>query len=297
MNILVTGGSGFLGNNLVSYFRGLNEVDTLGRGEKNSIKCDLSKEQPTLNKKYDCVIHCAGKAHMTPKTEKESKAFFEVNVIGTQKLLLGLEKTKVPPGMFVFISSVSVYGIEKGLKVDETFELKGNTPYGKSKIEAEKCIIDWCEHRGINYLILRLPLIIGRNAPGNLLKMINGIKTGKYLRIAGGRARKSMVFVDDIGAVIMRNLEKKGIYNLTDGYDPSFKQIEDLIAVQLGKKPPRNIPLNLAKVLGLFGDLYGKFPINSSSILKITNDLTFSSEKASEELEWKPRRVVDNFQV
>ncbi len=209
-----------------------------------------------------------------------------------------IENSGFIPKNFVFISTVSVYGLEKGENISEEFPLNGSSAYAKSKMRAEEWLSEWAVNNEINLLVLRLPLVVGPNPPGNLGAMINGIKTGRYFRIGLGNARKSAVLANDVGHIIIRSIGKKGVYNLTDGYHPSFGELEELIATQLGKKPPRSIPLNLVKILAKAGDwIGGEFPINTLRLEKITSTLTFSDEKARKELGWAPHRVIDEFRI
>ena len=146
--------------------------------------------------------------------------------------------------------------------------------------------------------ILRPSLIVGPNPPGNLGAMIHGIKSGKYLSIAGGKAKKSVLMVQDIANLVPLLIEKGGIYNVSDSYQPSFRELEMVICKQLNKKLPLSIPYWFAKSMAVFGDCLGeKTPINSLKLRKITHSLTFSNEKAMRELGWKPMNVLRNFQI
>lgn len=128
--------------------------------------------------------------------------------------------------------------------------------------------------------------------------MIKGIQTGRYLSIAGGKARKSVLMVQDIARLLPSLIEKGGIYNVCDDSQPLFHELEILIAKQLGKKPPISIPYWFAKSIALVGDLLGnKAPINSLKLKKITESLTFSNEKAKRELDWQPINVLENFKI
>ena len=128
--------------------------------------------------------------------------------------------------------------------------------------------------------------------------MINGIKTGKYLSIDRGKARKSVLMFEDINRFILPLIEKGGVYNVCDDSQPSFRELEILISKQLGKKTPISIPYWMAKSMALVGDLLGnKAPINSLKLSKITESLTFSNEKAKRELNWKPLNVLENFRI
>lgn len=260
------------------------------------IKCDLTQEIPTLSD-ADLVIHSAGKAHAVPKTKSEKREFFDINVKGTENLLKGLEQASSLPKSFIFISSVAVYGMESGTNIDEVYPLNASDPYGLSKIEAEKIVANWCAKNNVICGILRLPLLVGANPPGNLGAMIKGINNGYYFNIGGGTARKSMVMAEDVAAIVPKLAEVGGAYNLTDGYHPNFKELSCHIAKQLQKKAVMNMPSGFAKTLAKVGDVIPKFPLNSNKLKKITSDLTFSDDKARTKLGWSPRRVLDAFEL
>jgi nucleoside-diphosphate-sugar epimerase len=292
---LITGASGFLGGII---YASLKEegftISSLGRNKSNHYCTDLSHEVPFLNNSFDIIIHAAGKAHSVPKTTLEEKEFYDVNYQGTINLCKAINKLKVKPKAFIFISTISAYGLDTGSGITEESPLLGSTPYAKSKIRAEEYLQTWAKENDITLGIFRLPLIAGPNPPGNLGAMINGIKTGRYLSIGNASARKSIVWAEDIADLIPKVSEIGGVYNLTDTYHPTFGELEKEISKCLGKKDPVKIPLWLANLLGRVGDLLGsKAPINSEKINKITSSLTFDDSKARKRLDWKPKKVLD----
>ena len=295
--LLLTGASGFLGRNIIPDLKQKYSVKTLGRSANNDVRCDLSDSIPDFTESYDVVLHAAGKAHIVPKTEEEREAFYKVNLEGTKNLCAGLERVGVP-NSFVFISTVAVYGLDTGEDISEEAELKGNTPYALSKILAEQYLADWCSANGVKLSILRLPLVAGVNPPGNLGAMIKGIKSGRYLSIGKADARKSVVMAVDVAMLFPVLEDKAGVYNLSDGYDPSFGELEMLIAKQQGRRRPLAIPYWMAALMAKCGDMMGRrAPINSYKLGKIINPLTFSSKKAQTELNWTPLRVLENFKI
>lgn len=291
MNVLLTGSNGFLGSLLYKELKKIYYVERLSR--KNSdINVDLSLSIPVFSKNYDLVIHSAGKAHYIPKNISESCEFFNTNVTGTENLLNALVKNKLPK-YFVFISSVSVYGQSEGALINEKFPLMATDPYGKSKIEAENIITEWCREYNVVCTILRLPLIVDINAPGNLKSMINSIRSGYYFNVAGGFAKKSMILPFDIAKYIPIACKIGGIYNLTDSYNPSFKELSQLIATKFQKKYVFNLPYWVALILANFGDLVGdRFPINTLKLKKICATLTFDDTLAKQTFDWNPTPVL-----
>jgi nucleoside-diphosphate-sugar epimerase len=296
MRLLFTGGSGFLGNSILKEVDKICAVSILSRS-KGEYKLSLENDIPRFNLYFDIVIHAAGKAHSNPKTESERQQYYNINVVGTQNLLKGLTKSGVPKN-FVFISSVSVYGKDFGNNIDENTYLGAVDAYGVSKIEAERMVLAWCKEHKVVCTILRLPLIIGPNPPGNLGSMIKGIRKGFYFNIAGGMAKKSMVLAEDLAKSVLDIAKIGGIYNLTDGYHPSFAELSNQISIQLGKGKPINMPMWLARIIANLGDLLGsKAPINTNKLKKITSDLTFDDSKARAVFGWNPTPVLEGFNI
>jgi nucleoside-diphosphate-sugar epimerase len=103
-----------------------------------------------------------------------------------------------------------------------------------------------------------------------------------------------MVLAEDVASFIRRVAPVGGIYNLTDGYHPSFNELSLVISESKRKKKPLNLSITLAKFIGNLGDLLGdKAPINSLKLKKITSDLTFDDTKARIDLNWDPQSVID----
>ena len=297
MTLLFTGASGFLGNNIIHLLNGTYNIISVGLSPQDTYLVDIATDIPTFTDAFDVVFHAAGKAHSVPKTEAEKRLFFDVNLQGTKNLCTALERSGIPKA-FIFISTVAVYGCDSGENITEEHPLNGTTPYALSKIKAEKYLQGWCAMHNVKLSILRPSLIAGPNPPGNLGAMIRGIRNGKYLSIAGGKARKSVLMVQDIANLLPMLIEKGGIYNVCDSYQPSFRELEMVICKQLSRKGPISIPYWLAKSMAVVGDCLGeKAPINSLKLRKITSSLTFSNEKAMRELGWKPMNVLKNFRI
>lgn len=295
--LLFTGGTGFLGHNVKPILDQKYEVVTCGITPDDMIKANLAREIPDLPCQYDIVLHACGKAHIVPKTDAEQQAFYDVNYQGTVNLCAALEKAGVPKAL-IFISTVAVYGCEFGDNIDESHPLEGETPYAKSKRMAEDYLNEWCWKNKVVLSIIRPSLIAGKNAPGNLGAMVNGIKKGFYMNIAGGKVVKSILMAEDIARLVPLLAEKGGTYNVCDTRQPSFGEISMSVAKQLGKGKPFDIPYWMAWCMAKVGDLLGsKAPINSYKLDKMTKSLTFSNEKARRELGWDPLDVLENYRI
>ena len=296
MKILLTGSSGFLGKVIDDYLSKNNQVFGLSRSN-SSFNFSLENGIFQLGEKFDIVVHAAGKAHINSKYDLGTNSFFLTNVIGTKNLLNSLLKSGKPKS-FVFISSVSVYGLDYGVSINEDTYLGAKDLYGVSKIQAEQLVWDWCSKNNVTCTILRLPLVVAFNPPGNLGAMIRGLRNGYYFNIAGGFAKKSMVLASDVAQYVLKASEVGGIFNLTDGYHPSFLELSNCLADQLGKSKPKSLPLLLARLFALGGDLVGKnAPFHTDKLNKVTSTLTFDDSKARVGFGWNPTPVLEGFKI
>lgn len=298
MKLLFTGASGFLGKNILPILQTqFADVTTLGHLETDDLTVNLAKTSPSLQEHYDVVLHAAGKAHVVPKAQEEIQSFYDINFTGTKNLCAGLEKVGVPHSL-IFISTVAVYGCEEGELITEDHPLEGTTPYAKSKIMAEEFLQEWCAKNNVILTILRPSLLAGVDAPGNLGAMVNGLKKGFYLNIAGGKVQKSILMAEDIANLLPLIAEKGGIYNVCDSYQPTFGEIALSISKLLGVSKPKSIPYWLAWCVAQIGNCLGsKAPINSEKLKKITHSLTFSNNKIRKTLNWEPMDVLKNYHI
>ncbi|WP_321281291.1 NAD-dependent epimerase/dehydratase family protein [Marinifilum fragile] len=298
MRVLISGASGFLGGYIVKLAENKKwDFDSIGIHETDNIKCDLSKEFTKELGTYDYVIHAAGKAHMIPKSNKDSEQFYNVNFEGTKNLLKAIADLDQLPKAILFVSSVAVYGLETGDFIKETECNNATDPYGRSKALAEEYIVEWGKTNNVRVVIIRPPLLIGKNAPGNLAAMIKGIKTGKYANIRGGHAKRSMVLVEELVEFFPKLLEVEGVFNLTDGYNPSFKELSMKIGNHFMQTRILNIPKPIDTVLAKIGDFISfifrkPVPFNSRQLTKMTNNLTFDDSKARA-IGWNPSNVLN----
>jgi nucleoside-diphosphate-sugar epimerase len=299
IDYLITGASGFFGTIIAETLSPDCKLHTLGRSNMADYVGDLSKDVPILSQDLviHSVVHAAGKAHVIPKNEHQANEFFQVNFQGTVNLTRALEKLDRLPASFVFISTVAVYGKEEGNLIDEDHPLMGDTPYAKSKIESEKFLMNWCALHKVQLTILRLPLLVGVNPPGNLGAIIRWMKRGLYVGIGEGSAKRSMVLAEDVAKFIPVVSKIGGTYNLTDGYNPSLAEVEHSISRQIKKSAPIRLPNQFVRIIAGVGDVLGGwFPLNSVRYKKLTSSLTFSDARARQ-LGWSPRSVILNLRI
>lgn len=286
---LLTGSTGFLGGIILKKLH-RSQVITIGRGQNNDIKYDLASKK-LLVKKINCerIIHCAGLAHFYPNNAESAREFYRINYEGTINLLKNVEVSKLKS--VVFISTIAVYGVEKGTKIHEDYPAQANSPYGSSKLLTESYLRDLSNEHGFHLCILRLPLIVGDNPPGNLGKMIDAMRRYRYASVNKGRAKRSVVFAEDVANLIARGNLGSGTYNLSDGCDVTFDLLERRIQEKYGIRFYPKLSLRFATFLGFIGDRFTFFPINSRTVKLMSMDFTVSSKKAYQELNWRPKSV------
>lgn len=164
--ILITGANSYIGTsfeNWVKQYGDMYIVDTI------SVRDDKWREKSFIG--YDSVLHVAGIAHIK-ETHKNFQLYYKVN----RDLAVEVAKKAKKDGVkqFVFLSSMSVYGIDKGVITKDTIPTP-KTSYGKSKLEAEKIINKLSSDKFI-VAILRPPMVYGEGCKGNYDKLKKMIK-------------------------------------------------------------------------------------------------------------------------
>src|SRR3989344_46792 len=244
MNILVTGGSGFLGKHLITSL--LNEeynVTVIGREEiKGSgirwIKHDLLHQPPeeirSQLKDIDTIVHLA--AIMPSKTGEESEMIIQNRKITQHALSLVALPKKV-----ILASSVDVYPY-LDTPVDEKTPLNPSSLYGQSKKESEEECMQWSKSNPqANLTILRFSHLYGP-ADTNI-KMIdslvrNALLGKKNIIYNNGKDKRTYLFVEDAVQAILLSLKKKksGIFNVGGSNSYSIKEVITYIEEILGVK-------------------------------------------------------------
>ena len=193
---LVTGASGFFGQYVARVLASAgSEVTVYGRRAVTGyrfLQADLVAAAPAAVAGFDAVYHAAGLAHVVPRSEAERQAFYQVNREGTRRLLEAIDRGGEPPETFLLISTVAVYGVNEGVLLDEGTQCWAADPYGESKRQAEDMLLEWASRRGVRSTVIRLPLVVGAGAPGNLRSMVEAIRRGRYRDIGGAGAHDAV---------------------------------------------------------------------------------------------------------
>ena len=302
MKLGVSGGSGFIGQYIIETLQKnntakLQKIIDLEKphfsGNFDFIHGDIRSKKliDTFCKDLDYVIHLAASHHDFGVSDDE---FFDVNEKGTQCLLEAMDKNQVKN--LIFYSSVAVYG-KANQSVDETTNPMPDSPYGASKLAAEKKIIDWVKKgESRKAFIIRPTVVIGARNKANMYFLIDQIYKKRYLfHFGNGTNIKSLTYVKnlvDFTIFLLLNgfntVEKYEIFNYIDYPQLDFNKTVSIIHREMGKPEPRiRIPLTLALTLSKIFDLAiavtGKnLPISSARLRKTAAQTKFETERVSE---------------
>ena len=192
--IMITGANSYIGTSferyIKEYFPNDYSIDITDVTEKSW------REKSFIG--YDSILHVAGIAHQK-ETKDNVKLYYEIN----RDLAVEIAKKAKMDGVkqFVFISSMSVYGMNAGVITKETIpEPKSN--YGKSKLQAEK-EIKKLENTEFKVCILRPPMVYGKGCKGNFNKIKEMVKKLPFFPYI--KNERSMIYVDNLSSFIKRN--------------------------------------------------------------------------------------------
>ena len=253
MNYIITGGTGFIGTHLTNL---LNEVhpeakvwnlDIVKPGTPNPvvknykpavrdgeqlgstyIECDIREpigELPFTPTAEDVIFNFAA-VHRTPG--HEDLEYFETNIRGAENVCAFAEKYGIKN--MVFTSSIAPYGASEQLKTEDTLPTP-NTPYGISKLVAEKIHIAWQKGgEGRKLTIVRPGVVFGRGENGNFSRLYWGIRKHTFAYPGRKDTIKACVYVKELVRFILWNVEERqtpfDIFNCT--FEPAYT-IEQIV--------------------------------------------------------------------
>jgi nucleoside-diphosphate-sugar epimerase len=297
--ICITGVSGFIGQNLYNKLLKLNRnivgtvrnLDHLS-GNNNFKYISVGDIGPETNwhnalEEVDCIVHCAGKAH-SMNENKNQETYRLVNTEGTRRLAEYAVKAGVK--RFVFLSSIKV----NGENIDNTKSKLSNNnlpnpqdAYSISKLEAEKILCDISAETELEVVIVRLPLVYGYGAKGNLKNLIQLVNFGMPLPFSLINNRRSLIGIDNLIDLLISCIdhpEAKGkTFLVSDDEDLSTPDLINYIASAMGRSARLfPFPVPLLKFLGF---CIGR----SNQINRLIGSLQLDIEQTRKTLNWSPQ--------
>jgi len=248
MNLIVTGGAGFIGNHLVKYLvkkgHNVTVIDNLHKGRKEDLQSVFKKIEfleidirdydvlRSCLKNTDGVFHEAALTAV-PESFLLPQEYYDVNVSGTENIL---KLAKEIGFKLVYASSSSVYGDTTKIPIKEDFGRKPINPYGQTKLEAE-ILAEKYSKNGVKVIGLRYFNIFGIGQTGSyagvITKFMKNLGEKKPLIINGdGTQVRDFVYVEDVAKANLVAMESKvdsGFFNIGTGIATSIKELAQIM--------------------------------------------------------------------
>jgi nucleoside-diphosphate-sugar epimerase len=309
-SILITGATGFVGSRLVNFlsaqFPAIElrlavrhrpdnlQVPGLLPGGSIEVVGDINPHTNWTNSLVgvDVVIHLAARVHVMNDVALDPlEEYRNANTLATTHL--AQEAAKAGAKRFIYLSSIKVNGEEtsSGQSYSEDSVPRPIDPYGVSKWEAELGLEKVCEQTGMQFVIIRPPLIYGPGVKANFQKLMGLAAKGLPLPLGAVHNQRSMLALDNLVsfiAEVMKNpLAANQRFLLSDGEDISTTQLLRLLAKGMGKSIwlisiPTFILRGAAQMLGA-----------STAADRLLGSLQIDSSKARQLIQWQPPLSVE----
>lgn len=291
MKVLVTGGSGFVGNAVRAELasRGIEPRLAVRSGAADVPhvvvgSIDDTTEWGRALEGIDVVIHLAAIAH-TWGAGADAASLHRTNVLGTERLALAAAAAGVP--RLIFLSSVKAIGEESGAApFDETTPPRPTTEYGRSKLEAERRLAEVTAATSLEVAILRPPLVYGPGVKANFRALLRAVDRGIPLPLASIRNARSLIYSRNLASAIVAVAATRGAgcstWLVSDRSDVSTPALVRAIARALGR-PPRLVPC-AATLLELLGAAAGR----RDSVRALVGTLQVDAAAIERDLGWTP---------
>ena len=305
MNYIIFGGSGFIGTHLIHLLKNTKAniycLDIVMPGEEGVvpgiverndgveyIRLDVRKKiEWDVETTPDDVVFNLAAVHRTPG--HEDIEYFETNIRGAENVTEWCEEHNIKK--MLFTSSIAPYGAAEELKRESTLPTP-NTPYGISKLVAEKIHQGWADKNNAQLVIVRPGIVYGKGEHGNMTRLYAGIKK-HYFFYTRKDTIKACIYVKELVNFFMWAIEngKNGVWNCT--FEPAYniEQICEAMKKATGMKgyiPSVNgkFLMGVATVVGpLGGKVVGIHPARVKKLMVSTN---INGEKLRDSgYEWK----------
>lgn len=275
MKVIITGASGFVGQNLTEY---LIENDI-------TIQSLSLRKEWNMDKYAGAIIHLAGKAHDTSNISADEE-YFEVNTELTKKLFDEFMRSDIRD--FIYFSSVKAIADTVVGILDEEHISDPKTPYGKSKFLAEQYLLSKNLPESKRLFIIRPCMIHGIGNKGNLNLLYKVVEKGIPWPLAAFENKRSFLSIDNLNFLILQIIKDKniqsGIYNFADDDFISTNQLIRIIS-SISRKKSRlwHLPVKFIVFAAKMGDKV-RLPLNSERLKKLTESYLVSNKKIKKAL-------------
>lgn len=297
--ILLTGTTGFIGKELCQSIielqefelckivrnKNANNGDSFIVGEFNS-DTDFSPALEGVN----VVMHLAAVAHSNYSSPLDAvKSYKSCNVDAT--LTLAKQASEQGVSRFIFLSSIGVNGVSNSAPFIYSDEPNPTEDYAISKYEAEIGLKKIAEETGMEVVIIRPPLVYGKNAPGNFGTLLKVAEKNLPLPLGAINNQRSFVAIDNLVDLIITCIDHPNAANQTflvsDDEDVSTSNLLKKLTIAAGKKPCLlPVPVTFLK---LVASVFGK----KAAVEKFSSSLTVDIEHTKKILNWKPPITLD----
>jgi UDP-4-keto-D-QuiNAc 4-reductase len=299
LNILITGATGFIGQAVVQDLLAHTNYRLSALTRKTSralpdgierleiVNIDGTTDYGDLLTGFDVIIHLAARVHrLNEKSKSSYPAYKALNVDGTENLARQAADAGVK--RFIYLSSIKVNG--ESTAPAQPF-MADDTPnpsdaYALSKFESEQGLIALSKANGMQYVIIRPPLVYGPGVKANFQKLMGVVRRGVPLPFGSIHNRRSLVSLDNLASLIRRCIDHPNaaneIFLVSDDHDVSTTELMRIIADAMNVRD--RLILFPKALLSFAAALFGKQEISRRLLDNLQVDIT----KTKSVLGWQP---------
>lgn len=301
--VVVTGATGFIGRRLCQALMddgddvlallrtpstgpwGASVIHDLGTG---SLPADAFADTKV-------IYHLASRVHHPEDRPDDDEPYHRVNVLGTHEILNAAQAAGVR--RLVYVSSTKAMGENTLAIEDETSDPHPETPYGRTKLQAEQLVFKR-DTGGPDGVVLRLPAVYGAGSKGNVATMLTQIARGRFPSLPEFGNQRSLVHVADVVQALRlagRHPAASGrVYVVTSGEPVSTRGLYSAMCKAVGKAPARPIvPTGVFVLAARIGDVIQRLtgwqvPLDSATLRKLAGSAAYSRRRLCDELGFTP---------